>query len=76
MVYVNDLPNEQKANAKLFADEASLFSIVTPIQIRPFCGYSRMERGQKRPLPKICHTYPTTMKLRSYNLPIEGPKNV
>ena len=70
MVYINDLPNE------LFADEESLFSIVTPIQIGPFCGYSRMERGQKRTLPKICHTYPTTMKLGSYALPIEGPKNV
>ena len=27
-------------------------------------------------LPKICHTYPTTMKLGSYTLPKEDPKNI
>ena len=31
--------------------------------------------GQKGDLSKICHTYPTLMKLGSYNLPKEGPKN-
>ena len=28
LVYINDLPNELKANAKLFADDTSLFTIV------------------------------------------------
>ena len=28
------------------------------------------------PLPKIRHTYPTIMKLGSYALPKEDPKNV
>ena len=29
--------------------------------------------GKKAPLPKICHTYPTMMKLGSYALPQEDP---
>ena len=32
--------------------------------------------GKKVPLPKICHTYPTLMKLGSYTLPKEDPKNI
>ena len=28
LIYINDLPNELKANAKLFADDASLFTLV------------------------------------------------
>ena len=32
--------------------------------------------GQKGPLPKICCTYPTMMKFRSYTLLKEDPKNV
>ena len=28
LVYINDLPNELKSNAKHFADDASLFTIV------------------------------------------------
>ena len=31
---------------------------------------------QKGLLPKICHTYPTMMKLGSYTLPKEDPKNI
>ena len=35
-----------------------------PIHVGPFRGCSRMgEGGQKGPLPKIFHTYPTMMKL-------------
>ena len=35
-----------------------------PIQDGHFCGCSQMGvRGKKVPLPKICHTYPTMMKL-------------
>ena len=30
---------------------------------------------KKLPLSKICHTYPTLMKLGSYTLPKEDPKN-
>ena len=33
------------------------------IQDGSFWGYSRMEGGQKGPLPKICHIYPTMMRL-------------
>ena len=29
--------------------------------------------GIKAPLPKICHTYPTKMKLGSYTLPKKDP---
>ena len=33
--------------------------------------------GKKAPLPKICHTYPTIMKLgHSYTLSKEDPKNI
>ena len=40
------------------------------IQDGPFWGCSQMGGGAKRPFhPKICHTYPTMMKLGSYSLP-------
>ena len=39
-----------------------MLTIINPIQDGLFRGCSRM-RGQKGPLPKICHTYPTVMKL-------------
>ena len=33
--------------------------------------------GQKDPtLPKICHTYPTMMKLDSYTLPMDDAENI
>ena len=33
--------------------------------------------GQKGPpLHKVCHTHPTLMKLGSYTLPREEPKNI
>ena len=42
----------------------SLNSALNPIQDGHFWGCSRMGwRGKKAPLPKICHTYPTIMKL-------------
>ena len=28
LIYINDLPNKLKSNAKLFADDTSLFTIV------------------------------------------------
>ena len=34
-----------------------------PIQDGPFQGCSRMDSDKKAPLPKICHKYPTMMKL-------------
>ena len=51
-----------------------------PIQDGLFRGCSQM-RGvgggaAKGPLPKICHTYRTMMKLGSYTLPKEDPKNI
>ena len=36
---------------------------MNPIQDGHFWGCSWMEGGKKDPLPKICHTYPTVMKL-------------
>ena len=32
--------------------------------------------GKKAPFPNICHTYPIMMKLCSYTLPKEDPKNI
>ena len=49
--------------------------MINPIQDGHFQGRSRMG-GQKGPLSKICHTYPTMMKLGSYTLPKEDPKNI
>ena len=34
------------------------------------------EGGNKAPLPKICDTCPTMIKLGSYNLPKEDPKTI
>ena len=36
---------------------------VNPIQNGPFRGCLRMGEPKSSPLPKICHTYPTKMKL-------------
>ena len=44
-----------------------------------FFGAAHKWRGAKRPpspLPKICHSYPTMMKLGSYTLPKEDPENI
>ena len=51
---------------------------INTIQKGRFWGCSRMrwEVGRKAPLPKICHTYSKIMKLSSYTLPKEDPKNI
>ena len=52
---------------------------INPIQDGLFWGCSRMwgAGGKKVPLPKICHTYPTIMKLgHSYSLSKDDPKNI
>ena len=54
---------------------------LNPIQDGHFRGCSRMRGGRgggrkKASFPKICHTYSTMMKLGSYTLPKEDPKNV
>ena len=57
------------------------FQRFNPIQDGVFWGCSRM-RGAKsgppspHPFSKICHTYPTMMKLGSYTLPKEVPKTI
>ena len=51
-------------------------TIFNPIQDGLFRGCSRMGGAFLAPLPKIRHTYPTMMKLGSYTLPKEDPKNV
>ena len=47
-----------------------------PTRHGPF--YSQMGWRAKNTflLPKFCHTYPTMMKLDSYTLPKEDPKNI
>ena len=53
---------------------------LNPIQDGHFRGCSRMgggrRGGKKASFPKIRHTYSTIMKLGSYTLPKEDPKNV
>ena len=39
-------------------------------------AYRWEEGGRKAHLPKICHTYPTMMKLGSYTVPKREPKNI
>ena len=47
-----------------------------PIQDGNFWGCSRMGGGQKGPLPKICHRYPTMMKLGTIIIYLKQiPKN-
>ena len=51
---------------------------INPTQDGHFRGCSRMGEGgaaKRPPLPKICHKYPTMMKL-GYILPKEDPKNI
>ena len=54
--------------------------MINPIQNGPLWSCSQVKGGgggRKSPtFPKICHTYPTMMKLGSYTLPEEDPKNV
>ena len=54
--------------------------LFNPIQDGLFRGCSRMMGGgvksKKAPLPKICHTYPTMMKIDSYTLPKDDQKNI
>ena len=53
------------------------FAYFNPIQDGLSRGCSRMWGGRaKMPRPKICQTYPTMMKLDSYTLPKEDPKNI
>ena len=40
------------------------------------CGGGGEGAKIQPPLPKICQTYPTMMKLGSYTLPKEDPKNI
>ena len=54
---------------------------LNPIQYGLFRDCSRMcvwggGGGKKDPLPKICHAYPTMMKIDSYTLPKEDPKHI
>ena len=52
---------------------------INPIQNGLYWGCSQMEGGggkKKPPLPKICHTFPAIVKLDSYTLPKEDPKNI
>ena len=50
---------------------------------QPYSGWAFLglltdggEGGKKALLPRICDIYPTMMKLRSYTLPKEDPKNI
>ena len=59
---------EKKFRHRYFVYE--FWKIFNPIQDGHFRGCSWMGGGQKGPLPKICHEYPTMMKLG------EDPKNI
>ena len=72
---------------KFLIDKTHFLEFLNPIQDGHFWGCSRMGGdggggggggpGQKDPtLPKICHTYPTMMKLDSYTLPMDDAENI
>ena len=52
-----------------------LEDVFNPIQDGPFWGCSQMG-GQKGPLPKISHTYPTKMKLGTVILYLEKTQKI
>ena len=54
------------------------FTTLNPIQDAYFwsCSWIGGRGGKNVPLPKICHTYPKLIKLGSYSLPKEDPKNI
>ena len=54
---------------------ALFIEILNPIKDGLFQGCLRMGGAFWPPLPKIRHTNPTMMKLGSYTLPKEDPKN-
>ena len=56
-----------------FSQIAVTIVYLNPIQDGPCRGCSRMGE-QKGLFPKICHMYPTMMKLGNYTLPKENPK--
>ena len=69
--------NENYGNVTFSSDQMGILSVdLNSIQDGPFWGCSRMGRGQKGPLPKIGYAYLTMMKLRSYTLFKEDPKNI
>ena len=49
---------------------------INPIQDGHFRGCSQMGEQKGLYRPKICHAYPTMMKLCSYTLPKEDPTNI
>ena len=52
-----------RSHSSNFRTRAPKNENLNPIQDGLFRGCSRMGGGKKIPLPKICHTYPTAMKL-------------
>ena len=58
--------NLKGSNVSLTMSSNPSYFSLNPIHYGLFQGCSRMGRGgggKKRPLPKICHTYPTMMKI-------------
>ena len=70
----------QNTSRRLCLSDIHITHYFNPIQDGAFRACSRMARGggwgEKATLPKICHTYPTKIKLGSYTLPKEDPKNM
>ena len=58
-----DLKRDTKSLIVAPQNQSIRTNLVNPIQDGHFRGCSRMEEGKKDPLPKICHTYPSMMKL-------------
>ena len=65
-----------KTLKKWFVYKVLKFCILTLFRMGFFGAVQGLEGDQKGPLPKICHTYPTMMKLGSCTLPKEDLKSI
>ena len=85
--YFHQVINQRKSCSKKISKYVTTFDylvkiliVLTLFRMGTFGAGLLMDRGgggwQKAPLPKICHTHPTMMKLGSYTLPKEDPKHI
>ena len=73
IVKINNNSISPTKNAKF--EGITLIKMLTLFRVGLF-GAAHRSRGQKSPLSKVCHSYPTIIKLSTVKLlPKEDPKN-
>ena len=63
MVFASKMFEKHLWKSDILRKDAKPASLLNPIQDGLFRGCSGMEWAKRPPIPKICHTYPTMMKL-------------